>query len=75
MWVRSPLLDQRPRTATVVAITPVSLEVLNRCEFMSLLAQAPELTEQILATIAQRLIDLEGQASTGVAAAHIEWSG
>lgn len=55
------LLDNRPRTATVVATTPVSLEVLNRREFMSLLAEAPELSEQILATMAQRLADIEIQ--------------
>jgi CRP-like cAMP-binding protein len=58
------LLDQRPRTATVVAITPVSVEVLNRREFVSLLTQAPELSEQMLATMAQRLADLETQAPT-----------
>jgi CRP/FNR family transcriptional regulator, cyclic AMP receptor protein len=58
------LLDRRPRTATVVATTPVSVEVLSRREFMSLLAQAPELSEQILATVAQRLADLETQAPT-----------
>jgi CRP/FNR family transcriptional regulator, cyclic AMP receptor protein len=59
------LLDRRPRTATVVATTPVSVEVLSRREFMSLLAQAPELSEQILATMAQRLADLETQAPPG----------
>ena len=53
------LLDRRPRTATVVATTPVSLEVLSQREFVSLLAQAPELSEHILATMAQRLVDLE----------------
>jgi CRP/FNR family transcriptional regulator, cyclic AMP receptor protein len=53
------LLDKRPRTATVVAATPVSVEVLSRREFMSLLAEAPELSEQILATVAQRLADLD----------------
>jgi CRP/FNR family transcriptional regulator, cyclic AMP receptor protein len=58
------LLDRRPRTATVVATTPVSVEVLNRREFASLLAQAPELSEQILATMAQRLADVEAQAPT-----------
>jgi CRP-like cAMP-binding protein len=58
------LLDRRPRTATVVTTTPVSLEVLNRREFVSLLAQAPELSEQILATMAQRLADIEAQAPT-----------
>jgi CRP-like cAMP-binding protein len=59
------LLDRRPRTATVVATTPVSVEVLSRREFMSLLAEAPELSEQIMATMAQRLADLETQAPTG----------
>jgi CRP/FNR family transcriptional regulator, cyclic AMP receptor protein len=58
------LLGRRPRTATVVATTPVSLEVLSRREFVSLLAQAPELSEQLLATMAQRLADLETQAPT-----------
>ena len=57
------LLDDRPRTATVVATTPVSVEVLSRREFMSLLAEAPELSEQIMATVAQRLADLEDQAA------------
>ena len=55
------LLDKRPRTATVVATTPLSVEVLSRREFMSLLAEVPELSEQILATIAQRLVDLESE--------------
>jgi CRP-like cAMP-binding protein len=52
------LLDKRPRTATVVAKTPVSVEVLNRREFLSLLAEVPELTEHILLTMGQRLADL-----------------
>jgi CRP-like cAMP-binding protein len=55
------LLDKRPRTATVVATKPVSVEVLSRREFVSLLAEVPELSEQILATIAQRLVDLESE--------------
>jgi CRP/FNR family transcriptional regulator, cyclic AMP receptor protein len=59
------LLDRRPRTATVVATMPVSLEVLSRREFVSLLAQAPELSDQIMATMAERLADLETQAPTG----------
>jgi CRP/FNR family transcriptional regulator, cyclic AMP receptor protein len=57
------LLDKRPRTATVVATTPVSVEVLSRREFMSLLAQAPELSEQIMATVAQRLADIDAQTA------------
>jgi CRP-like cAMP-binding protein len=59
------LLDKRPRTATVVATTAVSVEVLSRREFWSLLVQAPELSEQLMATVAQRLADLETQAPTG----------
>jgi CRP/FNR family transcriptional regulator, cyclic AMP receptor protein len=55
------LLDERPRTATVVATTPVSVEVLSRREFISLLAEAPELSEQIMATVAQRLADIEAR--------------
>jgi CRP/FNR family cyclic AMP-dependent transcriptional regulator len=58
------LLDRRPRTATVVAATPVSLEVLNRRELVSLLTQTPELSEQILATMAQRLADTETHTPT-----------
>ncbi len=57
------LLDKRPRTATVVAMTPVSVEVLSRREFVSLLAELPELSEQIMATIAQRLADLDAEAT------------
>jgi CRP/FNR family transcriptional regulator, cyclic AMP receptor protein len=58
------LLAKRPRTATVVATTPVSVEVLSRPEFMSLLAEAPELSEQIMATVAQRLADIEARTPT-----------
>jgi CRP-like cAMP-binding protein len=53
------LLDNRPRTATVVAKTPVTIEVLNRAEFGSLLAEFPDLAAQIMAAMAQRLDELE----------------
>jgi CRP-like cAMP-binding protein len=49
------LLDNRPRTATVTVKEPVVVEVLNRREFASLLAQAPELSQEIMATMARRL--------------------
>jgi CRP/FNR family transcriptional regulator, cyclic AMP receptor protein len=58
------LLDERPRTASVVATTPVSVEVLNRREFLSLLAEAPELSEQIMATMARRLAELETETTS-----------
>ena len=51
------LLDERPRTATVVATTAVSVEVLGRREFVSLLAEVPELAAQIKARGAERLAD------------------
>lgn len=53
------LLDNRPRTATVTARTDVVVEVLNRGEFASLLAKAPELSSQIIVTMARRLAALD----------------
>jgi CRP/FNR family cyclic AMP-dependent transcriptional regulator len=57
------LLEHRPRTATVTARTKVVAEVLNRAEFASLLADAPELSSQILATMARRLAELDSESS------------
>jgi CRP-like cAMP-binding protein len=56
------LLDHRPRTATVTAKTNVVVEVLNRVEFASLLANTPEISNQIMATMAQRLAELDSQS-------------
>jgi CRP/FNR family cyclic AMP-dependent transcriptional regulator len=56
------LVDNRPRTATVVAKTPVVIEVIGRREFRGLLAEAPELADEIMATMAQRLAELEAPA-------------
>ncbi len=53
------LLDQRPRTATVVAKTPVVIEVIGQREFRTLLAKAPELSSDIMNTMAQRLAELD----------------
>ena len=55
------LLDHRPRTATVVAKTPVAIEVIGQREFAGLLAEVPELSQQLLATVARRLADLVQQ--------------
>src|SRR6266581_3383103 len=57
------LLDNQPRTATVTAKTDVAAEVLNRAEFSSLLADAPELSSKLMATLARRLAELESQPS------------
>jgi CRP-like cAMP-binding protein len=55
------LLDHRPRTATVVAKTPVKISVIGQREFAGLLAEVPELSQQLLATVARRLSDLDEQ--------------
>lgn len=53
------LIDQRPRTATVVATSPAVLDVIGQREFAELLADEPEIAERIRATAAQRLADDE----------------
>jgi CRP-like cAMP-binding protein len=56
------LIDHRPRTATVIAKTPVRLEVIGQREFAGLLAEVPELSQRLLATVARRLADLDEHA-------------
>jgi CRP/FNR family transcriptional regulator, cyclic AMP receptor protein len=56
------LLDNRPRTATVTAKTDVVAEILNRAEFSSLLAASPELSSEVMATMARRLAELDSQS-------------
>ena len=57
------LLDNRPRTATVTARTDVVVEAFNRGEFASLLAEAPELSSQVMATMARRLAALDRESN------------
>ena len=57
------LLDHRPRTATIIAKTPVEIEVIGRQEFTGMLAEVPELASKIMATMAQRLADLEDHST------------
>jgi CRP-like cAMP-binding protein len=57
------LLDNRPRTATVVATTPVVIEVIERREFLGLVAENPEIGQKIMATMAQRLGELQENES------------
>jgi CRP-like cAMP-binding protein len=57
------LLDNRPRTATIVAVTPVVIEVIERREFLGLVAENPEIGQAIMATMAQRLEQLDERAS------------
>ena len=51
------LLEDRPRTATVVAKTPVSVDVIGQREFRTLVAMKPEIAQRLLATMAEHLAD------------------
>jgi CRP-like cAMP-binding protein len=51
------LLLDRPRTATVVAKTAMTVEVISRSDFRNLLSENPELYEPLLAAVAERLAD------------------
>jgi CRP-like cAMP-binding protein len=54
------LLHHRPRTASVIALTYVVAAVIDAREFATLLADVPELRQEITNTVAQRLADLAG---------------
>src|SRR5688572_21897569 len=49
------LLDHRRRTASVIAITDLVVEVCSTIEFRSLLANCPAVTRRLLAAVAGRL--------------------
>ena len=49
------LLSERPRTATVVAKTPVAIEVIGRREFRALVDDQPTIEAQLRAVMAERL--------------------
>lgn len=53
------LLDGGPRTATIVADTPMDLLVLGQREFAALLDELPGLTHKILASLAGRIRELD----------------
>jgi CRP-like cAMP-binding protein len=53
------LLDHRPCTATVVATTPVSIEVIAQREFAELQSKVPELCPKLVPMMAARLADLD----------------
>jgi len=53
------LIEHQPRTATVVATTPVVLEVIGQREFATLLTDEPEIGDHIRATADQRLAELD----------------
>lgn len=49
------LIDGEPRSATVVAETPMQLLVLGQREFWELLAEAPQINRKIMTTLSRRL--------------------
>ena len=53
------LLDGGERSATVIAETPMRLLVIKRRDFATLLREAPELTQGILATLSRRVREVE----------------
>jgi CRP/FNR family transcriptional regulator, cyclic AMP receptor protein len=53
------LLDGGERSATVIAETPMRLLVIKRRDFATLLREAPELTQGILATLSRRVRQAE----------------
>jgi CRP-like cAMP-binding protein len=53
------LLDEGPRSATVVADTAIRLLTIKRRNFATLLKEAPALTLKILATLSRRVRQLE----------------
>lgn len=66
------ILDGGPRSATVIADTPVRLLVISRRHFSMLLEDVPGLTQTLLATVSKRVREAEeraerlGAASTGL---------
>jgi CRP-like cAMP-binding protein len=49
------LLDGGPRSATVIAETPLRLLVIKRRDFTTLLREAPEVTQSLLTTLSRRV--------------------
>jgi CRP/FNR family transcriptional regulator, cyclic AMP receptor protein len=58
------LLDGGSRTATVVAVTDMVLEVLTGNEFRSVLAERPDLARKVMAGLAGRVRELDVRAFT-----------
>ncbi len=58
------LLDRGPRSASVVAETPMTLLVLGQREFTGVLDEVPAMAHKMLATMAGRLRDADTKALT-----------
>jgi CRP-like cAMP-binding protein len=49
------VIDGKPRSATVIAETPVTLLILHRRDFVSLLETVPGLQQKLLVTLCERV--------------------
>jgi CRP/FNR family transcriptional regulator, cyclic AMP receptor protein len=56
------LLDGGPRTATVVADTPLKVLVIGQREFSGVLDEVPGLAQKVLASLAQTIRSLDQKA-------------
>jgi CRP-like cAMP-binding protein len=56
------LLDDQPRSATVVADEPMRLLTISRKDFRKLLTKAPRLAETLLASLSTRIRELQAAA-------------
>ena len=56
------ILDGGPRSATIVADTPVRLLVITRRHFSMLLKDVPGLTQTVMATLSKRVREAEERA-------------
>jgi len=53
------LLQERPRSASVIALEPTECLALARLDFLDLLRRSPEIAIQLLDTLSRRLVDAE----------------
>ncbi|MCB0996707.1 MAG: cyclic nucleotide-binding domain-containing protein [Acidimicrobiales bacterium] len=58
------VLSGEPRNATVTAATPMTLEALNRREFMSLLDEEPKIAKKVLLGAVKRLQEVESSKTS-----------
>jgi len=61
------LLDKRPRTATVTAMEPTRVLVMNARSFETVVASMPSVDRKMLAVLAGRLRDIEERSEFAVA--------
>jgi CRP-like cAMP-binding protein len=57
------LLDDRPRTATLTALTPMVVEVIGRSGFALALAEVPGLSDELRDAMDRRLHELDGDTA------------